>query len=330
MQLTATTLTGLRLWKKAEHTTLSSGWMALVITVLAGSTTSAFGKQLTNVFSPLSMLFMSEVMMLLFAVLSFGFLPIVRTLMKLKRREIIPLCIAGFLNGVVASAFWFAGLAQTSAVNAQLFGITEMLFLVILAVIFARQQFSSHHAVGGGIILFGVIVVALEGFTDGLTLRAGDMLITLSCLLYAVGATVVSRYLRTVTPQIIIVVRSGVAIACFFLVSPFIAHPFRAELAAFPLALLPVLLSYGFIARFVMMFSYYESIERLPVTTVSLLGTLTIAGSTLFAHLYLGETVYWYQVVGGTLIVAGACAVYARGIFRNLAHEVHHLKVGQR
>jgi drug/metabolite transporter (DMT)-like permease len=119
-------------------------------------------------------------------------------------------------------------------------------------------------------------------------------------------------------------------VAFFFILSPFIAHPFITEARTFPIVLISVLLSYGLISRFLLIFSYYESIERLPISTVSILSSLNVAGAILFAHLYLGEAVAWYHVVGVVFILAGATVVQWSSIHKLEERFVHFVKAHHR
>lgn len=302
------------------------GWVALAVMIAAGSTTPSFGKQLTETFSPLSMLFLAEVMMLLFSILSFGFVPLLRKLMRVRRTLVLPLLTAGAINGVLAAVFWFTGLERTSAVNAQLFGMTEMLFLMVFGILFVHQPLKRSHGLGGAVITIGLLTVALRGFSEGLTFAAGDLCIILACLCYGVGGTIIRKYLRSIEPEVIIAVRSCSAVAFFFLISPFLSHPFIEEARQFPWLLLPVLLAYGFISRFLVVFSFYKAIGRLPIPTVSLLSTLVVAGGTTFAHLYLGEPLFWYHIAGAALIILGSTVVQWAGLHRIEEQFVHFVK----
>ncbi|HAI98610.1 TPA: hypothetical protein DCL30_03700 [Candidatus Peribacteria bacterium] len=317
-----------RIWPQRRITwcETSTGWLFLFLMVASSSTTAPFAKQLGTVFSPLSMLVLSECMMLLFALLSFGSIPLIRNIWRMDRNTLVLAAIAGMLNGIIAPLLWFYGLERTSVINAQLFGMTEMLFMIVFAVFFASQHLTRSHIIGGSIIIAGVVFVSLQGFTSSLTVSSGDIAIFLSGILFAVGGTIIATTLRKIDSELIIVIRSAVAIFCFFLLSPFVPHPFRAELAEFPLALLPVLFGYGFISRFLVIFSYYESIERLPVATVSLLSTLTIAGSALFAFVILGETVAWYQIVGAALVITGSACVHHTRASTEASYVVHEYK----
>lgn len=315
-----------------RHALCSStvGWIALTVMILSGSTTTSFGKQLTEYFSPLSMLFLSEVMLLLFAVLSFGFLPILRHLKRLHPSVLLPLITAGVLNGVLAPVFWFSGLEQTFAVNSQLFGNAETLFLLLFAVLLMRQVPKRSQWFGGTIVFLGLLTVALKGFSEHIAIARGDMLIVLAGCFYGLGGVLIRKFLRNLEPQVIIVARACCAIVFFFALSPFIAHPFVLELRSFPWELLSVLLGYGLISRFLLIFSYYESLERLPLPTVSLVGTVGVATSLLFAHWYLGEAILWYQTCGAALIILGALVVQWSNIHKLEDHVVHFLKAQHR
>lgn len=302
------------------------GWIALTVMIIAGSTTTAFGKKLTEYFSPLSMLFLSEIMLLLFAILSFGFFPIVKKIRHVRPLLILPLLTAGVLNGVVAPVFWFTGLERTFAVNAQLFGNTETLFLILFGMLLMHSSPKRAQWFGGAIIFFGLLTVALHGFTAQMSIASGDALIILAGCIYGLGGALIGKYLRHVEPQIIIVARACCAIAFFFLLSPFITHPFASEIKAFPLEFLGVLIGYGLISRYLLIFSYYESIERLPLATVSLLGTLAVGTSLLFTQWYLHETIVWYQGVGAMLIILGVVVVQWSGLKKLEAHVEHYLK----
>ena len=251
-------------------------------------------------------------------------------LLKLKRDQILPFLLIAVTNGVVAPVLWFTGLAQTSAVNAELFGRTETLFLLLLSVLILHQKTNRSHLIGGSVIVFGVLIVALRGFDEALVLRFGDALIIAASLIFAIGGVFIHKYLHNVEPQVLIAVRSLIALSVFFIVSPFIEHPFIDELKTLPLTLIPVLLAFGFISRFLSIFSFYKAIERLSIPTFSLMATLTVASSTLFAHFYLGEPIHWYQALGAGLIILGAVLVHVTGLHPSEHHIKHHLKTRHR
>lgn len=162
------------------------------------------------------------------------------------------------------------------------------------------------------------------------SLRTGDLLVLTATLTFTVGNILFRKHLSDLPTEVAILFRTGMAIAVFLLLAILLAPSLLAEVGAFPLALLPTLLAFGFVSRFLNLFSFYEAIERLPVTTVSLFSSLSIVVGVLFAHWYLGEPILWYHLVGGAFILGGAFLIQFVGIHPTEEHARRHLKVHPR
>lgn len=312
--------------RRAGISSLSIGWIALAVCILAASTHNTFAKILTGAISPLTLFFVSELLTGFFVSLSYGFMPIVRSVLLIKKKYVLPLICIGLTNGTVAPLLLFPGLSKSTAVNASLFSNTEMVFLIILAVVVLREPFRRDHALSVCTMIAGVLIIALRGFTEGVNFRIGDILLVLSSLSFAIGSTIFRKYLHHIEPQIVLFVRSLVAITCFFLISPFTRHPLIEEIRAFPISMLPILFGFGFISRFLNIFSFYEALDRLPVTAVSLFSNLTVITSILFAWWMLGEPIAWYHVAGGALIVLGALVLEMSGTHPTPRQLEQHLR----
>ncbi len=307
------------------------GWIALFICIFSASTYNAFAKTLTGSLSPLTLFFLSELLTGFFVVLSYGVMPILRSIAKIKKRSILPLICIGFTNGTIAPLLLFPGLRMSSAVNASLFGNMEMMFLIILAVFVLKEKFRREHFLSVSTMLAGMLIIALRGFTEGLHFYPGDALLVLSSLSFATGSIIFRKYLHRTEPHLILFVRATVAVSCYFLISPFLSHPLIEEIKLFPLALLPVLIGFAFISRFLNIFSFYEALDRLPVTVVSLFSNLTVVSSILFASWMLGEPIFGYHILGGALLILGALILEIAGVHPNHKHlEQHHRTRGPR
>ena len=166
----------------------------------------------------------------------------------------------------------------------------------------------------------------IRGFTQGLDIHYGDFLIIVSSLTYAFASIYYRKYLAHIEPHVALFTRSTTAIAVFFIASPFVPHPFISEIRSFPTALIPALLGFGFIGRFLNSVTYYEAIEKLELTTVSLVGSLSIIFSTLFAYYYLGEPIEWFHYVGGAFIILGTILLEVIGAHPSDEHMELHMK----
>lgn len=318
-------------WRQEAVTSKTVGWIALGICILSASTYNAFAKILTGALAPLTLLFLSEILMLFFVILSCGFMPLLRLTMRLPRRSLLPLVCIGLTNGTIAPLLLFPGLRMSTAVNASLFGNMEMVFLIVLAVIVLREKFRREHVLCVCTMLAGVLIIALRGFTEGLQFYPGDALLVLASLSFAIGSIIFRKFLHGTDPHVILFIRASVALCCFFVLSAFIGHPLIGEIRAFPLAMLPILLGFGFISRFLNIFSFYKALDHLRVTVVSLLSNLTVITSILFASWLLREEIFWYHLMGGALLILGTILLEVAGTHPSPKHlEMHHRSRGPR
>lgn len=313
-------------WKTRSLTDTAVGGVALGVSIIAGSTFAGLSKQLRSALSALSLLFVSEMLTAFFVLFSFGFLPVFKSYLRIDRKKIKWLLIMSAFSGIGGPMLWFSGLALTTAVNATFFAKSEMIFLMVLGGIILGQKITRAHIAGIASVLAGITVIAFEGFTQGISFHMGDLLVMLSVFCYAAGNITFRSKLHGIEPHIALFSRSITAITMFFLVSPFIRHPFGTEIAAFPLALVPALIGFGFVSRFLNSVTYYMAIDRIPVPTVSLVSTLEIIGSTAFAFFYLSETVGWYHYLGGAFILLGNVLLELLGTHPTEEHLEMHLK----
>lgn len=262
----------------------------------------------------------------IFVAMFFGIVPIMKKLGKLTKAEKKPLILCTVINSTIAPYLWFRGLHATSAINAELFSRAEMLFMILLSILFIHETFNKRHAISLGIILFGLLCVALQGFTNGIALQFGDFLIISSALAYAIGGMIVKKYLHGIQPEIIILCRAMVAATAFVFLLPITGVEMTGELSIINPQILLALLGYGFISKFLGVYGFYQAIDNLSVRTVSMAGTLTVVGGMIFANLYLHEPIHWYQVVGGAFIVIGVLSANRKGMHKNMAAEEHHIR----
>lgn len=303
-----------------------SGGIALAISILTGSTFNAFAKELSPVFSSLSLVFVSELLTLLFVLISFGLLPMLRHARRLSKEEWQALGAVGILTGVAGPLLWFKGLAETTALHAGFFARTELIFMLLFAWLLLHESLKREQIAAMFAIVAGFCVISLQGFSEPLDFHRGDFLIVIAASLYALGHIIFRKRLSHIDPGIALCARSLCAIATFFALSPFLSVPFITEARALPTSLIPVLLGFAFFSRFLNSAMFYQAIDRLPINTVSLCSSLTVVGSTIVAWLYLGELLTWHHILGGLLVISGNVLLEYIGIHPKVQHIEAHLR----
>lgn len=314
-------------WKSRDfNDDKTAGGLALAISTISGSTFNAYAKVLTTAFTSLSLMFVSELLTAFFILISYGFFPVCKKLVRMKSVDLRHLAVISFLNGVVGPLLLFSGIAYTTAVNAGFYSHMQIVFIVVLAAVILKERVTRAHQAAMLTIVFGTVFISLRGFTHGLTLQFGDILVIGSALGYGLGSVYYRKYLAHIEPHVALFGRSIVAIAAFFVVSPFLTNPLITQIENFPPALLPALLGFGFVSRFLNSVTFYQAVDRLNLTTVSLVGSLGIIGSTLFSYIYLHEPIVWFHFVGGGFIILGTLLVEVLGAHPNRKHLELHLK----
>lgn len=303
------------------------GWLALSTSILAGATYNSYAKILSPALSPLSLVFVSELLVLLFVLVTFGAVPVLRSCRALSKKDFSWLFIIGSINGLIGPGLWFTGLSMTSAVNAGFFGKIEIVFLLVCAAVFLKEKVTRAHVMAMCAILAGMTAISLKGFTQGLEqIQAGDLVIIAASLSFALGSVLCRKFATHLKPHLLLGARSLTAIVAFLAISPFVHHGLASEIQSFPVALVPALVGFGFISRFINSVAFYEALERLPISTISLSVAIDIILGTIVAWAMLNEPIGWYHFLGGGFIVLGVVLLELLGTHPSKKALEHHVR----
>lgn len=301
------------------------GWMALSINIVATATYTIFAKMLIAGLSPFSMLFFSEILTIFFTLFLFGTVPTIRHLLRVRRESIGPMLVVGVCNGILGPLLWFLGLRYSSAVNATLFSNAEMVFMILFAVLVLGEKWRGLHIMAMAAIITGIGIISFRDLSFGMGFQAGDALLLLAAFSFSIGSLVFRQYLNKEHAELVVLVRSILPVTVFFLLSPFLQVPFIAELQGLSWKLVLVLLGFGFISRFMNTYTFYEAMERLPVSVVSAAGNMSVIVALLFAHFGLGEELTRYHIIGAAAIILGMVLLEQAGMHPSEEHRESHL-----
>lgn len=280
------------------------GGIALTIAIITSSTYVPLGKELSGAVTPLTLVLISEVFILFFTMMSFGIVSLGKEIADVRKKEVLPIVAFG-LFGLISNILFFTGMQMTTAVNAELFTRSRVLFGVVLSALFFKETFNRLQISGCGVLLGGIALITFQGFTHAFELNAGDGIVILSVLSLSIGTICIKKSLHRIHPELILSCRAAMTIVAFFLFSQFTDHTIIHEIRDFPLELLWTLLAFGFFSRFLYVLSFYEAVERISVSKVYVISTLNIIGTILVAHYYLHEALAWYHLAGALLIIIG-------------------------
>jgi drug/metabolite transporter (DMT)-like permease len=303
----------------------SVGWIFLAVNLFATATYTIFAKILTGQISPMTLLFFSELLTIFFTLFSFGFLPTLKKLTKIPRENFAPMFTIGLCNGILGPMLWFSGLSHTTATNAALLGNAENMFLAVLAVLILKEVWNMKHLASVCTILLGIVIISLEGFSEGFQIQPGDLLLILGALNFSMGSLIFRKYLHGTDIELAVLFRSLVPVTMILFLMPFLHFSIPTEVSGLTLSGVAALLGFGLISRFCNTFTFYEAIDHLPVSTVSIFLNLSVIVTISIAHFGLGEALEPYHLIGGALIILGIVLLELTGLHPSKAHAESHL-----
>jgi len=224
----------------------------------------------------------------------------IRELCVLCRREFLAIIAVGFFSGFLAEFIFLVGLEHTSVSNAVLLSRTNALFMAFMATIMFREKITWNQIIGSIIMMLGLYVIATEGFSVGLSYRWGDLLLVSSGFLWALGNTIVKRYLDHVPPEVILFGRCLVGGVALLFLS---AESFGGEKITWDILL--NFLGLVLISTVAAYMLWYKALEMTQESNVGLTAFSIPLFTIISARIFLGEALAGYQMVGGSFILIG-------------------------
>jgi len=274
-------------------------------TLIWSGTFSALAKGLTPYLSPVTLLLLSETLTALFIALTFGLVTLLKEFKKMDARSVWMAVIVGLLNSAIAPYLWYTGLSYTTAANASLLGSADVICVLMLGWFVLKERVSRMQVVGVLTVIIGIVIINVGPSSEPLGIHVGDALVILGAIASGVGAVLFKKTLSHVMPELAIFIRNVSAVAVVAVIGFLTAAPLHEEVVNFPLEQVLLLLSFAFFSRYLTLTFFYESLNRLPATTFSMIQIGAPLAGVVFAWLILGEQIHQYHILGGIFIVFG-------------------------
>ena len=206
---------------------------------------------------------------------------------------------AAFLAGHFA--FWIASLERTSVATSVVLVAAQPLYVALIAPFVLGERLNRGTWIALSIAMTGVVIMAGEDFADGFGTLLGDAYAMLGGV-FAAGYFVVGRRVRPHVPWLqyvgIVYPITAVLLVAAALIAgdAFTGYSTKTYLMIALLAAGPQLIGHS---------SINWSLAILPAIVVSIAILLEPLGTTALAIVILDETPSLFELLGGTLVIAG-------------------------
>lgn len=291
-----------------SKTTTQSLWLAyfgLVVTPLFWAGNAVLARGTVTLLPPLSMSFWRWVIAL--AILLPAGLPgLLRHRAVLRRHLGTMLVLSTFSVAAFNSLLYYAAIT-TSATNIALINATIPIFVALLAWLLLGDRTRPLQALGIALAVLGILVVVARGqwsVLSGLQMQAGDLLMVAAVFCWGLFSVLLRRHavpvpaLTFLTAQVLL--GTLVLLPVYLVDLLFISGGFELSghtlLPLLYFAIFPGILAYGF---------WNHGVHTLGPRSTALCMYLTPVYASVLAGLFLDESLSWYHLAGGALILLG-------------------------
>ena len=206
-----------------------------------------------------------------------------------------------FVLGILFYVLFFLGLKSTSAGNAAIIGLTEILSSFLLfGFILHIEKYTKIAFLGAAFLILGTFFVL---FQKGFHLNLGDILILVAFIIAPIGNYYQQKSRKLVSSETILFVRILVSTIALFIISIFI-EPIPSSAAV--ISQLPLLIFIGVGIMGVAKLLWIEGIHRIPVAKAVSINAVSPAFTLAIAFFVLNEVPSWWQILGFIPMFFGA------------------------
>ena len=223
---------------------------------------------------------------------------------KKCNRKYFLLLVTSICGAVIAPSLFFFGLSNTSASDSSILINGEVLFSILLAIIFFSEKLIKREIISIILVLAGIVIVTTNMQTSNsfLELNIGNIMIVGSTLFWALDNNISKIISKTIHIPKIIVLKSLIGGSLLFILTVIIfgIEEFKVDLIHIPYLLFAGSLGFG-----ASLFFFLHSLKRIgTVKTILLFSTSSIFGM-IFATIFLKENITIYQIIAVTVILSG-------------------------
>ena len=219
--------------------------------------------------------------------------------------------LVALFGGVVAPILYFSGLQQTTASDTAVLTDAEILFTVILAVVFFKEKLNRVGYLAVALVIIGVIIVATNlQFSKSLfEISFGNFLILLSTVFWALDNNI-SRIITQKISNVARIAQIKSAIGGSIVLALVFLFGIPVEIDS---VLLPNIILLGVGGFGAALFFFLKALQRIGAIKTLIIFSISSPVGLVFASIFLGEKINLYQIIAISAIIVGICLIYSKG-----------------
>ena len=224
---------------------------------------------------------------------------------RIQKKDIRQFILCALTGIVINQLLFIKGLSLTYSIHASLLILTTPILITFIAAWFLKEKLNNSKIAGLILGITGAVVLVTAGKNTGNASQvlAGDMLIILNAISYAIYFVLVKPLMKRYDP--VTVIRMIFTIG-FFMMLPFCWKEFtEVPWQSYNTTSYTLLVSIIFGGTFL---AYLFNVYGIKILGTSMAGTYIYSQpvfAAVFAIIFLGETLSLYKVIAAVFIFAG-------------------------
>ena len=218
------------------------------------------------------------------------------------KKESLILVTVAICGASLAPYLYFVGLNQTSASDTSLLSNAEIVFTVLLALLFFKEKLKPIGFVAVGLVLFGVVIITTNlQFSNSLfQINAGHLLILGATALWALDNNL-SRIISTrIDTAKLVQLKSAIGGAILLGIALLLHVPFSVNPVQIPYIVMLSALGFGGSLYF-----FLQSLKRIGTVRTIVIFSMSSVFGLVFASAFLHEHLSAFQIIAIIIMLTG-------------------------
>lgn len=278
--------------------------LLLIATILWGGN-FVIGRAIINDLPPYTLAFLR------WCVAFIVFLPIAWTAFKRDWQQMkkhLPIVFFMALTGVASfNTLVYVGVHYTTAINASLMNTSTPIIIYLISFAILKERLTKNQVIGTGISLIGVLLIISNGSLKSLlqlSFNRGDVIVIVAVICWSIYSFMVKQYSEKLP------VNSTFLVSILFgtvMLFPFFMYELTSPTIEinWSVASFSAIFYTGIFASIVAFLCWNTGVVRLGANRAGIFLNFIPVFATLFAVVFIGESLQLFQVLGGLFVIFG-------------------------
>ncbi|XJZ28858.1 DMT family transporter [Bacillota bacterium Lsc_1132] len=193
----------------------------------------------------------------------------------------------------------------TTSINASVVNSTTPLVMVVLSIFILKERLSLKQTAGIAFSIIGIVFILSKGSLQALaafSFNSGDLIVLVAVVSWSIYSIVIKKYAAVLPVYTTFYVTSILGI---LLLTPLSLLELKQGKILLTPASVVILLYVGLFASIVAFLSWNIGVAKAGAAKSGIFINLLPVFATIFATLFNGESLMWYQLAGGAIVLLG-------------------------